>query len=131
MDMCRLVYDAVSLCEIPSIIPTAYLFEEKRLIGRQGLLFIDWDDTEKFAEKYSCSYHPEEIWFGSPRLYITDYPRSSDNYPKSYIKWNGVVVGRRYHAYDTIKMYCALRRNGYPVTCCEYERIYDEYMSST
>ncbi len=131
LKMCRLVYDATTIWQYPPETSTALLFCEERMCSfeaehDEGILGVDWDDPKQFAQAYGSSYHPEELWFGGTPFYIHDETaRKSDNcyaIPEAYTQWTG-YVWCGLDLYQTVKMYLALRKNGYPVYCHNYKDI--------
>lgn len=136
LDMCRIVYDAISEWKYPSDISTAYLFCDARAFDfkheyEHGILGAEWDSAEQFACRFNGSYHNEELRFGGPKLYIDDESsRVGKNVytsPRIYGQWTGCVCCRVYDikaVYQAIKMYNALRKEGYPIYFFKYEEAY-------
>ena len=132
LKMCRIVYDATSLWKYPDDISAEYIFIEARMnaetIG-EGILGIDPDSPEAFAKTFYGIYHREELWFGGPKLYIHDESAKLGerlySSPKIFGKWTGCIycdnIGE--HLYKGVKMYIALRKNGYPIYISDYEQI--------
>ena len=131
LKMCRIVYDAATLWKYPDDISTEFLLSKARLMN-SVFYGIDRDSPEEFARSYYTRYHHEELWFGSPDLNITDESaRSGPGYtmPKIFGKWTGSVYCNGFSHTDLfrgVKMYIALRENGYPVYCSNYKKIYNE-----
>lgn len=138
LEMCRTVYDVTYDWKYPDDISTAYLFCEARLSSYQeeynhGILGIDWDSPEQFAQRYFSSYHREELGFGGPSIDILDesacigeklYTR-----PEVYGRWTGHIYCRFYDKEsisEAVKIYIALRRKGYPIYFGECDKTYSE-----
>ena len=135
LNMCRIAYDTAFDWKYPEDISTPYLFCEARMLGfnheyNKGILGVDWDSPEKFALKFSCSYHSEELRFGGPKFYINDESARMGTYgytlPKTYGQWTGWICcdsDDKRSRYEAIKMYIALRRKGYPIYFSNYNEI--------
>ncbi len=136
LDMCRVVYDATYDVPYPEDTPTTQLFCDARLWSYEherdeGILGIDWDSPEQFAQKFDVSYHNEELFFGGPSFYINDETaRIGKNcyaIPKQYGQWTGSIYCNTSDLKDrcrAIKMYIALRRMQYPVYFPAYKEAY-------
>lgn len=136
LDMCRVVYDATYDEPYPEDTPTTQLFCDARLWSYEherdeGILGVDWDSPEQFAQKFEISYHNEELFFGGPSFYIHDetarigekcYTR-----PEQYGQWTGMIfcdISYKKDLCRAIKMYIALRRKQYPVYFPDYKKAY-------
>ena len=133
LKMCRLVYDATSLWKYPDDISTEHIYCKERVLNGSSILHIDRDSPEEFARSFYPTYHYEELWFGGPALYIGDESvrsgKSCYTTPRIFGKWTGWIGSHYYDSvklYRSVKMYIALRKNGYPIYCRNYEEIYNE-----
>ena len=133
LKMCRLVYDATSLWKYPDDISTEHIYCKERVLNGSSILHIDRDSPEEFARSFYPTYHYEELWFGGPALYIGDESvrsgKSCYTTPKIFGKWTGWIGSHYYDSvklYRSVKMYIALRKNGYPIYCRNYEEIYNK-----
>ena len=136
LNMCRVVYDATSNWKYPCDISTAYLFCEARLFDFNheydfGILGIDWDSPEQFADRFNNSYHREELEFGGLQLYIRDENSKIREkvyaMPTKYKQWTGYTCCYSYDIMaicQVIKMYNALRKKNYPIYFLDYEKAY-------
>lgn len=135
LKMCRIVYDATSLWKYPDDVSTEFLFCKARLMN-SGFYGIDRDSPEEFANSYRVMYHPAELWFGGPWLYIYDESVRTDDsyyiYPKVFGRWTGRVACDKNEArmYRAVKMYIALRESGYPLYFGNYESICDSIVKT-
>ena len=95
----------------------------------ESILGIYPESPEAFAKTFYVIYHREELWFGGPKLYIHDESAKLGerlySSPKIFGKWTGCIycdnIGE--HLYKGVKMYIALRKNGYPIYISDYEQI--------
>lgn len=122
--MCRVIYTNTTVRKYPEDTSVVYMYCTARgeLPRENAIFWIDEDDPEAFANDFRCIYHNEELWFGGPKLYINDLSRKG-----IYYDWIGDVVcdcnASRKNLYRAIKMYTALRENGYPVYCHNYNEL--------
>ena len=132
LKMCRIVYDATTLWKYPSDITTEHIYGKERMIRGLSRVYTDWDSPEEFAGFFFTQYHSEELWFGGPALNIENESKWSNQeytYPKIFRKWIGRVGDRYFDSvklYRCVKMYLALRKNGYPIYIRQYYEIYNE-----
>lgn len=132
LKMCRIVYDATSLWKYPNDITTEHIYGKERMIEGVSRVYTDWDSPEEFARFLCTQYHSEELWFGGPALNIENESKWSNQeytYPKIFRKWIGRVGDRYFDSvklYRCVKMYLALRKNGYPIYIRQYDEIYNE-----
>ena len=142
LDMCRVAYDAIYGDKYPPDVSTAYIFCDARMLSfeheyKRGILGADWDSPEQFAEKFSCSYHDEELEFGGLTLVIHDESAliSEGLYtsPTAYKAWTGYI---HCDPWDTelmcksIKAYIALRRKQYPIYFSHFNEAYSAMQKS-
>ena len=140
LKLCRICYDAAPVRVYPKCISDYYIYKDERGSAfHEDSTVLDpecYEDDKKFLEHYPLgAYHFEELRFGGPCLNLTPciIGLNVDNTIKAVRAWTGSFYSRTYDANTcgrTIKMYNALRRNGYPITFFDPYKTLDCYLGT-
>lgn len=135
LKLCRICYDAAPIKVYPKCISDYYIYKDERGSAfHEDRTVLDpecYEDDEKFLEHYPIgAYHFEEIRFGGPCLSLEPCHIMIECDGKYQVvrAWNGSFYSKTSTGETcgrAIKMYNALRRNGYPITFWKpYETLY-------
>lgn len=138
LKLCRICYDAAPIRVYPKGISDYYIYKDERGSAfHEDSTVLDpkcYEDDKEFLEHYPLgAYHFEEIRFGGPCLQLTPCTigLKIDNTIKAVKAWSGSFYSRTYSGETcgrTIKMYNALRRNGYPIVFHDPYETLDSYL---
>lgn len=141
LKLCRICYDAAPVRVYPDGISDYFIYKDERGSAfHEDSTLLDpecYEDVDKFLEHYPLgAYHFEEIRFGGPCLTLT--PRrvglNVGNTIESVRAWDGYFYSKTYNGETcgrAIKMYNALRKNGYPITFHDPYKTLDNYLGHT
>ena len=124
LKLCRICYDAAPIKVYPEGISDYYIYNDERGSAfHEDRTVLDpkcYEDDEEFLEHYPIgAYHFEEIRFGGPCLNLRSCTILDENTFETVRAWTGIFYSKTYDGETcgrTIKMYNALRKNGYPIT---------------
>ena len=124
LKLCRICYDAAPIRVYPEGISDYFIYKDERGSAfHEDSTVLDpkcYEDDEEFLKHYPFgAYHFEEIRFGGPCLNLKSSITLGDNLFETVRALTGSFYSKAYDGETcgrTIKMYNALRKNGYSIT---------------
>lgn len=140
LKICRICFDAAPIKIYPKGVSDFYVYkDEKGGSFSEYITVLDpkcYEDDKEFISNYPVgAYHFEELIFGGPclSLHPCTIGINIDNTIKAVRAWTGNFYSRTYDGETcgrTIKMYNALRQNGYPIIFDDPYVTLDSYLGS-
>ncbi|MBR1453117.1 MAG: hypothetical protein IJ593_00500 [Lachnospiraceae bacterium] len=133
LKLCRLCYDAAPKYPFPKDVSDFYVYSSMKGGNLEHEYYhvlseeIDIDSPKDFVKYHNCGYHTEELKFGGPCISFTHH----NIFQRGKNRWTAHFYGKSEKEWRTIKMYLALRDNGYPVEILEPEKVISGYLTSS